>query len=202
MKATVTFNRIGLYSYTPYLYIWGAQWMGSSFLQYLWPLDPHGTIRNVLLGAAVVLSALFLWRGAGKDSPAVSAEASVEISAETTAPASAPASAIGWLLPAAIAAVLLAAALLFIRLELVSPLVAELLRAVVLVVLYIGIGASLGRELVYLGVWLLVLTAVLGVWYLGYVPIVLGFSAGASLLACALIFRFWSKARQGQQASD
>lgn len=200
MKATVTFNRIGLYSYTPYLYIWGAQWMGSSFLQYLWQLDPHGTVRNVLLGAAVVLSALFLWRSAGKDTPAASAKASVETSAETPAstpaPASVSASAIGWLLPAAIAAVLLAAALLFVRVELVSPLVAELLRAVVLAVLYIGVGASLGRELVYLGVWLLVLTVVIGVWYLGYAPIVLGFSAGASLLACALIFRFWSKARR------
>jgi hypothetical protein len=199
VKATVTFNRIGLYSYTPYLYIWGAQWMGSSFLQYLWPLDPDGTIRTVLLGAAVVLSALFLLRGAGKNSPAASAKASVETSAETpaSAPVSAPSPAAGWRSPAAIAAVLLAAVLLLARMELVSPLVAELLRAVVLAVLYIGIGASLGRELVYLGVWLLVLTAVLGVWYLGYVPIVLGFSAGASLLACALIFRFWSKARRG-----
>jgi hypothetical protein len=173
--------------------------MGSSFLQYLWPLDPHGTIRTVLLGAAVVLSALFLWRGAGKNSPAAPAEASVEPSAETPAldSVTAPSPAAGWRSPAAIAAVLLAAVLLLVRMEIISPLVAELLRAVVLAVLYIGIGASLGRELVYLGVWLLVLTAVVGVWYLGYVPIVLGFSAGASLLACALIFRFWSKARRG-----
>lgn len=193
MKATVNYNRIGLYSYTPYLYIWGVQWMGSSFLQYLWQLDPNGTIRNVLLGAAVVLNAVFLWRGAGKESHAASGDAS--------SPAVVPASAAAWLLPAAIAAVLLVAALLLVRLEIISPLVAELLRAIVLAVFYIGIGALMGRELVYLGVWLLALTAVIGVWYLGYAPIVLGFSAGASLLACALIFRFWSKARRGQQTS-
>lgn len=191
MKATVNHNRIGLYSYTPYLYIWGVQWMGSSFLQYLWQLDPSGTIHNVLLGAAVVLSAVFLWRGAGKESPAASSDAS--------SLAVVPASAAAWLLPAAVAAVLLVAALLLVRLEIISPLVAELLRAIVLAVFYIGIGALMGRELVYLGVWLLALAAVIGVWYLGYAPIVLGFSAGASLLACALIFRFWSKARRGQQ---
>lgn len=165
-----------VYGASPYLFIWGIQWMIDSLLQYGWILDPNGSFRNVLVWTAVVLSIVYVFRGFGK-----SMHPPVRLGARL------------WI-PALAAAVLLLVALQVSRLEMIPLFSAELLRSLALACFYMLIGAFLGRELVYLGLWLLALCVVIAVWYVGYAPIILGFSGGASMIACVLIFRFWHSA--------
>lgn len=91
------------------------------------------------------------------------------------------------------AAALLIVVILLVRIELVPLFAAELFRSFALACFYLFLGSKLGREIGYLGLWLLSLSVLIAVWYLGYAPIILGFSAGASLLACAIMIRLWSR---------
>lgn len=159
----------------PYLTIWGIQWMADSLLQYIWMIDPSGAFRKVLLIAAAAVSAVYLIRDAR--SYAVKER---HWNVKTGVPAVA-------------AAIVLLVIVQLVRLGLIPPLYTELLRSLLLAGFYLYVGVSLNRELVHLAVWLGALTAVIGTWYLGYAPIILGFSGGASLLACATIFTFWGK---------
>lgn len=199
------------YSFIPYLYIWGLQWMANSLLQYFRVLDPNGAIRMVLLSAAAVLSIFFAVRGLGRrgkkahpSSASIGGDpgsssgsgsigtASGEVSADSEG--SHPTSAPGWAIPVLAAAALLLIVVLLSRLEIVPLFAAELSRSFALACFYLYVGMKLGREIVYLGLWLLSLSIIITVWYLGYAPIILGFSAGASLLACAVILRIWRRA--------
>ncbi|TMV45134.1 hypothetical protein FE783_30215 [Paenibacillus mesophilus] len=184
------------YSTIPYLYIWGFQWIADSLLQYGWMLDPNGTIRSLLLWAAVGLSVAYWIRGRSGIKEAAQASSRANAASGNGGTRSDPGSASGtgrWI-PAIAAAGLLLVVVLLARLELVPLFTAELFRSIVLSCVYVIAGMKLGREIVYLGLWLLALTVIIAVWYLGYAPIILGFSGGASLLACAVMFRIWAKA--------
>jgi hypothetical protein len=186
--------------------------MADSLLQYFRVLDPNGTFRMVLLWAAAVLSIIYAIRGLGRrgkkahprsdsigdiisDSGSGSgsigtASGDVGAGSEGSPSASAP----GWAIPVLAAAALLFIVVLLSRLEIVPLFTAELSRSFALACFYLYAGMKLGREIVYLGLWLLSLSIIITVWYLGYAPIILGFSAGASLLACAVILRIWRRA--------
>ncbi|PYI50695.1 hypothetical protein [Paenibacillus flagellatus] len=180
-------NAAQAYSFIPYLIIWGVQWMTDSLLQYMWKWDPDGLFRTVLAWTALAATALIF---AARSRRGSANRAAVDGGGEGT---SARSAARGVWLPAAIAAVLLAIAVPVAWADVMPLYFAELFRAFVLALFYVAAGFALGRELVYLGAWLLVLTAVIGYGYLGYAPIVLGFSGGASLVACAVIIRLWNR---------
>jgi hypothetical protein len=185
--------------------------MANSLLQYFRVLDPNGTIGMVLLWAAAVLSIFYAVRGlgsrgkkahprsgsidgapgSGSDSATIgTASGEVDADSEGSHSASAP----GWAIPVLAAAALLVIVVLLSRLGVVPLFTAELSRSFALACFYLYVGMKLGREIVYLGLWLLSLSIIITVWYLGYAPIILGFSAGASLLACAVILRIWGRA--------
>lgn len=168
-------------------------------LQYGWMLDPHGTIRTLLLWAAAGLSVVYWIRGRKRRREAAHAHSSADAASGNDGTRSDPSAAPegGWWIPAIAAAGLLLVVVLLARLELVPLFTAELFRSIVLSCVYVLAGMKLGREVVFLGVWLLALTVIIAVWYLGYAPIVLGISGGASLLACAFMFRVWGKAGGG-----
>ncbi|GAA3409914.1 hypothetical protein ACFFNY_31100 [Paenibacillus hodogayensis] len=167
----------------PYLYIWGIQWMASSLLYYWWMLDPAGTIRAVLPWVALALSA------------------AVAFARRRNKPQGAPAggSAPTWRnvaiagLCAAVVLALFLAVLLYAGVNASPLLYAELFRAFALAAFYAYTGWRFGRELVFLGIWLIALLVVVAGWYAGYAPIVLGVSEGASLIACAFILQLWRK---------
>lgn len=198
------------YSFIPYLYIWGLQWMADSLLQYFRVLDPNGAIRMALLGAAAVLSLFCAVRGLGrrgnKEHPrsdsiggvfpdSGSASGSIGTASDVGAGSKgSPSTSATWAIPLLAAAALLVIVVLLSRLEIVPLFTAELFRSFALSCFYLYAGMKLGREIVYLGLWLLSLSVIITVWYLGYAPIILGFSAGASLLACAVILRIWRRA--------
>jgi hypothetical protein len=59
-----------------------------------------------------------------------------------------------------------------------------LLRGIVVAVCFVQLGiGGLGRKLIYLGLWLFAAVVVLGLWYLGYAPVVLDGLGGLALLA-------------------
>lgn len=160
--------------YIPFLYLWGLQWMADAVLQYAWMWDPDHKIRTVLLWIAAAASAVLLLRG---------------FRGGQAGAAGRPVRDAMWPLLAAGALVL--AAVLLVRLGVVHQLFADTYRSFVLAGFYIVLGRFWGRELVWLGLWLLVISMVITAKYFGYAPIVLGFFGGASLIACGVIFRLW-----------
>jgi hypothetical protein len=66
---------------------------------------------------------------------------------------------------------------------------APMFRALVLSVAFVYAGVSGWRGMLALGLWLLAAAIVLGVWYLGYAPLVLEGLSGLALLAAALLVR-------------
>ena len=75
----------------------------------------------------------------------------------------------------------------------VGPMFVPLFRAVALAICYVQLGAWLGKALVWLGLWLFSLTAVVAVGYLGYSMVVLEGLGGASLLVCGRILQIWGQ---------
>lgn len=168
-------------AYSPYLYIWGTEWTANAFLQILWKWDPDGTIRAILLWAAAGLSALFLLLGSRNKT---------ERRGERR---------LGGMIPLLVAAVLLLVVLLISQIVSTGLFFPVVLRTIALALFYLFLGAVLGRELLYLGIWLLALSGIIAYWFLGYAPIVLGLFGGLSLIACALILRLWGLSRLGRQ---
>ncbi|MFK7691505.1 hypothetical protein [Paenibacillus sp. HJGM_3] len=162
-------------AYTPYLLIWGAQWILQALLQYSGNAEPPSLAVTVSLWTAVALSAVvFVLRLArGRKEPAAK-----ELTSSPRYRAS------SFLVPLV---VVLASAGLLLYVQPLSYILIELLRPLVLALLYSLLGVWLRRELMYLGVWLWALTAVLALWFLGYASLVLLFFGGLSLLACAAI---------------
>lgn len=156
----------------PYLYIWGLQWMLDSLLRYFWMVDPHGAIRTTLLWMAAAGSVVCLLTRARRRTDR----------SESTGMLS-------WMLAIAAVGCLLLVVALLVRFDVMPLVFPELLRSLALACFYGYVGSRLGRDFVYLGVWLFVLGIVIAGWYAGYAPIVLGFSEGASLLACAVMLR-------------
>jgi len=146
--------------------------MADSVLQYAWMWDPDHKIRTVLLGIAAAASAVLLLRGFRGGQAGTERRLALDAM---------------WPLLAAAALVL--AAVLLVRLGVVHQLFADTYRSFVLAGFYIVLGRFWGRELIWLGLWLLAISVIMTAKYLGYAPIVLGFFGGASLIACGVMFR-------------
>lgn len=175
--------------YIPLLWIWGVQWMADAALQIAWAFDPDGAVRTLLLWTAAALSALYTAAAWIKNRQAKRRKAAELLPLEEEHPTMrSKASPFSWM-PLLVAAVLIAAAVLLVRFGAVGWLFTDVFRSLVLALFYIGLGLRIGRELVFLGLWLLALCAFISVWYLGFAPIVLGLFGGASLIACAIMVR-------------
>ncbi|MBC8081363.1 MAG: hypothetical protein H7X86_13540 [Gorillibacterium sp.] len=65
----------------------------------------------------------------------------------------------------------------------------DLYRAALLAVLYLFLGMGCNRWLIYLGLWLLLLTFITTVFYLGFAPFILGLMGGLSLIASRFLLK-------------
>jgi hypothetical protein len=175
-----------IHKYNPYLYIWGAQWITSALLIYIWNLEHNHIALTITVWAAALLTLLVFVLGLKQRSKHESGQRST--------PSSLPSRSnhpFMWVIPICY---LIASAGLFMQAADQGYFLFDLLRALVLGFIYTVLGVRLGRELIYLGIWLLALTAILTIWYLGFAPLVLMFFGGWSLVACAVILRIWSRA--------
>jgi hypothetical protein len=66
-------------------------------------------------------------------------------------------------------------------------LIIYVLGALLLTFFYVVIGALIGKELIWLGLWLFGLVFIVSIWYLGYAPFVFEGMGGLSLLVCGWI---------------
>lgn len=104
--------------------------------------------------------------------------------------ASANGSAMKLLLPVA---VMLGSVWLLDYVHAVDAFFAPMFRTLVLAVCFVYAGVSGFRSLMYVGLWLFAGACVLGIWYLGYAPLVLEGMSGLALLTAGWLLR-------GQQA--
>lgn len=150
--------------YALYLLIWGLQWLSSALLGFWSQWREVESYQQFTLGAALVLTLLAFMLGAVRSRSTGGAPLSR---------AGAP-----FLGAAALLAVLL-------YVQRVDWHLLPLMKGAALASGYMLAGARLGRPLRLLGLWMLVLTLVVGYWYLGYAPIVLGGFGGLSLIGAA-----------------
>lgn len=68
-----------------------------------------------------------------------------------------------------------------------------LLQAFLLSICYVQFGFFLGKQLIYLGLWLFAFTIIIGSWYLGYVGEILNVMGGLSLLSCGYMLSRWKR---------
>ncbi|MCD1258723.1 hypothetical protein B5M42_007730 [Paenibacillus athensensis] len=165
------------------LYLWGAQWVLAAASEALPAGRTAGLIKLLSLLAAAAGSAALLWRawqrlgeGDGKTASAWTGRSLALI----------------W--PWVVLPMLV---LMLQNTGVLSLLYSPLLGACGLAAAYIVFGRLLGSQLVWLGLWLLALTAIVGIWYLGYAGAVLEGMSGFSLLACGWLLRVWGKAAAG-----
>lgn len=163
----------------PLLFIWGAEWIFSAAVDFMIIWRDLDWLKLAGLITAVVASLIQIGgmrREKGAD------------------PASQDADRIGnpllLLLPGAL---LIAAVALLEAIGAVGPLFAPVLRSFLLAVGFVQFGLVLGRPLLYLGLWLFALSAIMGVWYLGYSGIILEGMGGISLLAGGYMLRVWAR---------
>lgn len=179
----MTSSKAGSLFLAPHFAIWGSQWMLYALLHYAHTLDPYGWLRAALPWAALIASAICLALAGTR---------------RRRHPASPPKAvktpALRRFTTFVVAVAILAAFVLLARADIVPLFAGELLRSLALVLMYFYMGFRLGRRFGYLGLWLLALVLVISIWYLGYAPIVLGFSAGSSLLACSVMLRKYARA--------
>ncbi|TDF97236.1 hypothetical protein [Paenibacillus piri] len=80
----------------------------------------------------------------------------------------------------------------------VDPFFAPLLRSYVLAVAYALFAMWLGKPLIYMSLWLFLLTTVVAVWYLGFASLLLGGFGGLSMIALAWMIRRWNSKSDDQ----
>jgi hypothetical protein len=161
--------------YIPLLTIWGSQWIAAAILDMLlyWPYAD--TLRTGSAAVAVILSVIQIYYTAGRRDKANRQEADTALRL--------------WMsLPFVVA---VGAALLLYYIHAADRNFIEMLRALLLAFCYVQLGVFIGRQLVYLGLWLFALCGVTGMWYLGFAPILLGLFGGLSLIACGLMIKRW-----------
>jgi hypothetical protein len=88
---------------------------------------------------------------------------------------------------------LIGAVLLLEGVGAVGTMFAPIFRASLMAIVYVLFGVWLGKPLIYLGLWLFALTAVMAVGYLGFSGVVLDGMGGMSLLVCGWMLRVWSR---------
>jgi hypothetical protein len=74
-----------------------------------------------------------------------------------------------------------------------KTLILHVIRALLLAFFYVLLGTFLGKQLVWLGLWLFTLTVIVSLWYLGYVPLVFQAMGGISLIVCGWMLLNWSR---------
>jgi hypothetical protein len=168
-----------VHTHLPLFIIWGVVWILQAGLDILEEWGHLPWVKEVILLLAAVASIGVIWRGRLK---------SGRSSSLTTDKLQDRAS---LLLPGIM---VVAAVLLLEWMGAVGPFFIPVFRAMVLAIGYVLLGSLLGRPLIYLGMWLFALSAITGVWYLGYAYVVLEGMGGISLLLCAWMLRTWSRA--------
>ncbi|MDF2644994.1 MAG: hypothetical protein K0Q73_799 [Paenibacillus sp.] len=182
----------------PLLFIWGAEWMFSALVDVTIYWRDLDWLKQAAFITAVVASLVQIW-SLRKEFSADSAEGARERSAGSGGHAGARSSAgerSGWGHPALLVlpgAMLIAAVALLEAIGAVSPLFAPVLRAFILAIGFVQVGLLLGKPLVYLGLWLFALSALMGVWYLGYSGVVLEGMGGISLILSGYMLRVWGR---------
>ncbi|MBD0382355.1 hypothetical protein [Paenibacillus sedimenti] len=167
----------------PLLSIWGTEWIFSALVDVAIIWGDFDWLKQAGLITAVVASLIQIW-GMRKEMRR-DEDAKVMVSDQS-----------GWghpiflLLPGAL---LIAAIALLEAIGAIGPLFAPVMRAFILAVGFVQFGLLLGRPLVYLGLWLFTLSAIMGVWYLGYSAVVLEGMGGISLLVSGYMLRVWGK---------
>jgi hypothetical protein len=166
----------------PLLSIWGVEWIFSALADVAIIWKDLTWLKQAALITAVAASLVQLW----------SYRKEMHRSPEdhTASDSNAWGHPIFVLLPGAL---LIAAVALLEAIGAVGPLFAPLLRAFILAIGFVQFGLLLGRPLVYLGLWLFTLSAIMGIWYLGYSAVVLEGMGGLTLLASGYMLRTWAK---------
>lgn len=159
--------------YFPLFYIWGLQWIFSS----LTGLLDYGSfpvwLQPASIAAAAMLSLIVLAAAKPQDKDPGGWKTGLVLS-------------LPYLL-------LLASGFLLMYLEVVNRYYFHLAQSLFLSFFYVQMGVLLGRALIYLGIWLFALCAVIGTAYLGFSPFALELLGGASLIVCGMILRSWAK---------
>lgn len=161
------------------LLIWGAQWLASAVLEFCSQWRDTDAYRQDTLWAALVLTVLWLALSGLRSRQGASGSVSEAVSR----------SAVPFLLAAGAFALLLYA-------QTAAWLLLPLLRGVVLAAGYMAAGLKLGKPLLLLGIWMLVLTGTTGFWYLGYASMALGGFGGLSLMTAAWMISLWNRGEQ------
>ncbi|WP_261303857.1 hypothetical protein [Paenibacillus andongensis] len=182
----------------PLLFIWGAEWIFSAIVDVAIYWRDLDWLKQAAFITAVVASLIQIWSlrkefraESGEDTrerahSAASGGHAGERSSERS----------GWGHPALLVlpgAMLIAAVALLEAIGAVNPLFAPVLRAFILAIGFVQVGLLLGRPLVYLGLWLFALSALMGVWYLGYSGVILEGMGGISLILSGYMLRVWGR---------
>lgn len=163
------------------LFIWGAEWVFSAAVDFALYWRDLDWLKQAAFVTAVVASLIQIW-GMRKTLSA----GQVNEDTERT----------GWGRPIFLVlpgAMLVAAVALLEAIGAVNQLFAPILRAFLLAIGFVQVGLLLGRSLIYLGLWLFALTAIMGVWYLGYSDVILEGMGGISLLVSGYVLRAWAR---------
>jgi hypothetical protein len=167
----------------PLLSIWGAEWIFSALVDFAIIWRNLDWLKQAALITAVAASLVQIWSLRKDMRTGEQGSSSVTDRSEWGHP-------IFLLLPGAL---LIAAVALLEAVGAVGPLFSPVLRAFILAIGFVQFGLLLGRPLVYLGLWLFALSAIMSVWYLGYSAIVLEGMGGISLLVSGYMLRVWGK---------
>ncbi|MEC0229670.1 hypothetical protein [Paenibacillus alba] len=162
----------------PLLFIWGGEWMFSAIMDFAIYWRDLDWLKQAAFITAVVASLIQLW--------SLRKDFRKDDSAERS----------GWGHPALLllpGVMLIAAIALLEAIGAVGPLFSPVLRAFVLAIGFVQVGLLLGRPMIYLGLWMFALTALMGVWYLGYSAVILEGMGGISLIAGGYMLRVWGR---------
>ncbi|OCT16031.1 hypothetical protein A8709_10465 [Paenibacillus pectinilyticus] len=172
------------------LFIWGTEWVFNAVIDFAIYWRDWDWLKQAAFITAVVASLIQIWGMRKLFGPR-------EGAGDSKANEDSARSSSGWghpfmlVLPGAL---LIAAVALLEAIGAVNPLFAPILRAFLLAIGFVQAGLLLGRSLIYLGLWLFVLTAIMGVWYLGYSGVILEGMGGISLLVSGYMLRVWGRA--------
>lgn len=167
----------------PLLFIWGAEWVFGAVIDFALYWRDLDWLKQAAFVTAVVASLIQIW---GMRKSLSTGGTQVNVDAERT----------GWGRPIFLVlpgAMLIAAVALLEAIGAVNPLFAPILRAFLLAIGFVQVGLLLGRSLIYMGLWLFALTAIMGVWYLGYSDVILEGMGGISLLVSGYMLRVWAR---------
>ncbi|MCR8636363.1 hypothetical protein [Paenibacillus radicis (ex Xue et al. 2023)] len=167
--------------YTVFLYIWGTQWVLSSCIGFWgqWQDVELWQKLTVWLALAASLYALVASLRSGKWRQL----------ADQGGKAALP------------LLMIIGAVSVLQYVQAVDPFFAPLLRSFVLAIAYAQLAIWLGKPLIYMSLWLFLLTSVVAVWYLGFASMLLGGFGGLSMIAVAWIIRSWNRNSRTREVS-